>query len=157
MMMYTAISHSPKEHVWRQTAGCKKHNMHSDVSVLQSRNNKRFHIVQTKILTMERMRNTVCSKTLKICSEKLKSKIGNFQCHLQTGPFNVAFHICADHMTYLWYFWVFRRYYQLIMVVISSSVPIQTVLPDIPHWKTRGITNSPDLFLIKHRHHTVIL
>lgn len=69
--------------------------------VLQSRNNKRFYIVQTKILTMERMRNAICIKTLEICSEQLKSKIGNFQCHLQSGPFNVAFHICAEHMTYL--------------------------------------------------------
>jgi hypothetical protein len=28
----------------------KKRNVHSDVTVLQSRNNKRFYIVQTKIL-----------------------------------------------------------------------------------------------------------
>jgi len=48
---------------------------------------------------MERMRNAICSKTPKICSEQLKSKIGNFQCHPQTGPFIVAFQICADHMT----------------------------------------------------------
>jgi hypothetical protein len=92
-----------------------KSKTHSDVGVLESRNNQRPYVVQAKILTMERMRNSICSKTLKICSEQFKCKIGNFQCHLKTGPFIAAFHIYMQITLHTYgSAGILCRYYQLI-------------------------------------------